>query len=193
MAEELMTRAFGTDLEVRATAKGRTVVGIAVPWDAEQEIDAFLVEGFRSGAFDHQLAAFERVKLAREHITLGGRLIGRGLLARNDAAGLYVEMLAAHTDVAEETLQLLQAGALSALSAGFLPRQNRAARSARYPGRDTVWRVTADLREVAVVLEGAYGDLAVATAVRSPQQRPGLDAARSVLDSLPPLPAPPPA
>lgn len=186
--QDLLVRSWQPDLEVRSTAKGRSIVGIAVPWDVEEEIDPYLVEGFRAGAFDHQFGAFHRIKLSREHITLGGQLIGRGMEARNDAAGLWVQMLVARTPLGDETLALVEDGALSHLSVGYLARQSRPAPSTRYRGRDTQWRLRGDLVEVAVVLEGAYGDLASATGVRARDTRPGIHEAQRVLDSLPLLP-----
>lgn len=188
---DLLVRAFTPDLEVRSSAKGRTIVGIAVPWDVEQLIDDGItdVEGFRRGAFDHQLDAWHRVKLSREHITRGGQLIGRGLLARNDAAGLYVELAAARTLAADETLALVEGGALSNLSIAFRDRKTTRGRSTAYPGHGVEWRTKADAAEVAIVLEGAYGDLALATGVRNaPAERPGLAEARRALQSLPSLP-----
>lgn len=175
MADELQIRSFHPELEVRSSAKGRTIVGIAVPWDVEAELDPYLIEGFRSGAFDHQLDAFRRVKLSREHITKGGELIGRGLQARNDAKGLYVEMLVSRTDLGEQTLRLVEDQALTDLSVAFWPRQQSKAPSALVRGRDTVWRTKGDLEEVAVVLEGQYGiaraGFDAAVGVRSAQLR----------------------
>jgi len=191
MPEELQIRSFTPDLEVRSSAKGRTVVGIAVPWDVETELDPYLIEGFRRGAFDHQLEAFYRVKLSREHIIKGGILIGRGLQARNDAKGLYVEMLASRTAVGEETLQLVQDGALADLSVAFWPRQQTKAPSLLIRGRDAVWRTKGQLEEVAVVLEGQYARAGFESAlgVRSAQPaRPGINEAQRVLDEWPLLP-----
>ncbi len=80
---------------------------------------------------------------------------------RDDAAGLYVELRASRTPVGDETLELVKDGALDQLSIMFRERQNR-----RLAGGVTE-RVKADLAEVAVVMQGAYGDLAAAVGVRS--------------------------
>jgi phage head maturation protease len=101
------------------------------------------------------------VKFAREHVLLGGEIIGAASLLRDDAAGLYVELRAARTSKGDETLELVKDGALDQLSIMFREAKNR-----RLAG-GVVERVAADLREVAVVMEGAYGELATAVGVRS--------------------------
>jgi HK97 family phage prohead protease len=156
-------RSFAPDLEVRSSGDGRTVYGIAVPWAAPTKIDDELVEQFARGAFNHQLRAAGRVKFEREHVELGGTLIGALTTMRDDAAGLYVEMRASRTPVGDETLELIKDGALDQLSIKFRERQNR-----RLAGGITE-RVKAHLAAVAVVMEGAYGDKAMAAGVRSAQ------------------------
>jgi HK97 family phage prohead protease len=160
-------RAFHPDLEVRSGGDGRTIYGIAVPYDAPTRIDNSLVEQFARGAFAHQMAQPSRVKFAREHMLLGGSLIGALSAMRDDAAGLYVEMRASRTPLGDETLELIKDGALNELSIMFEERQNR-----RLAGGVTE-RVKANLREVAVVMEGAYGELASAVGVRSGARGPG--------------------
>lgn len=161
LAAGLHCRAFAPDLEVKATGDGRTIYGIAVPYNAPTRIDASLVEQFSPGAFNHQLRSPQRVKYAREHMRLGGELIGALSFMRDDPAGLYVEMRVSRTARGDETLELVRDGALRDLSIMFYERQNR-----NLPGGVTD-RVKADLVEVASVLEGAYGELAAAAGVRS--------------------------
>lgn len=159
-------RAFRPDLEVRSGGDGRTIMGIAVPYGAPMRIADDLVEQFARGAFNHQLKDPSRVKFAREHVMLGGTLIGAASMLRDDAAGLYVELRASRTPVGDETLELIRDGALNELSIAFEERQNR-----RLVGGITE-RVKAHAREVAVVMQGAYGELATAVGVRSGQGRP---------------------
>lgn len=157
----LQYRAFTPDLEVRTSGDGRTIVGIAVPYGHPQRISARLTEQFRRGAFNHQLRAAFRVPLARDHMMTGGTLIGRATELRDDAAGLYGEWRVSKTPAGDETLELVRDGVLPHLSIGFRERQN-----ANLPGGVTE-RVTADLREVAIVAEGAYGDGAGIHGVRA--------------------------
>jgi uncharacterized protein len=161
-------RAFQPDLQVRSGGDGRTIFGIVVPYNAPTRIDHNLVEQFARGAFNHQITKPTRVRLEREHVELGGTLIGAGTMMRDDSAGLYMELRASRTPVGDETVELVKDGALDRLSVGFEERQNR-----RLAG-GIIERVTANLRSVAVVLEGAYGEKAVVAGVRSATDGPPL-------------------
>jgi len=166
--EAVFSRTFRPLLEVRTAGKGgdgRVIEGIAVPWLQEQRIDHSLVEQFAPGAFDHQLRAAHRVPVSWEHMTLGGQLVGRALELRNDAAGLWGAYRISATSAGDDLLALVGDQVLSELSIGFRERENF-----REPN-GTITRVRADLREVAVVLAGAYGEGASILAVRSDQQQ----------------------
>jgi len=164
VAGEVVFRSFAPDLEVRSAAQGgdgRTIVGIAVPYERPQRIDRTLVEAFARGAFNHQLRAGHRVPFTREHMSLGGTLIGRTVELRDDAAGLYGEWRVSKTPAGDETLELVRDGVLPHLSIGFREDKNKR-------GSDgTVIRTRAHLTEVAVTLEGAYGNHAAISGVRS--------------------------
>jgi HK97 family phage prohead protease len=188
---DISYRSFTPDLEVRSDGDGRTIRGIVVPYGKAVRIDARLVEQFARGAFNHQLRAASRVKVAREHMDLGGSLIGRASLLRDDAAGLYAELRVSATPVGDETLALVRDGALTDLSIGFREGRNR-----NVAGGITE-RVKAHLAEVAVVMAGAYGELATVSGVRSQGAWydedvaavvSRLDEARQILASLPVLP-----
>lgn len=188
---DILYRAFQPDLQVRSRGDGRTVYGIAVPWGTPQKINQRLTEQFASGAFDHQLRAANRVKFSREHVTLGGTLIGALTDMRNDAAGLYVEARVSKTPIGDETLELVRDGALDQLSIGFVQPRTR-----RVDG--TVTEVTrANLTEVAVVLSGAYADSAAVAGVRSHGDPDGypeyvrLEQVQRLLSELPKLSLPP--
>lgn len=160
---ENLYRSYNPDLQVRAQGDGRTVYGIAVPYNAPTRIDDTLIEQFARGAFNHQIDRPQRVKFAREHVLLGGELIGAATLLRDDAAGLYVELRTSRTPAGEATLELVRDGALDELSIMFREGKNRRL------GGGVIERTMADLREVAIVMEGAYGQLATAAGVRSRQ------------------------
>jgi HK97 family phage prohead protease len=164
LSNELTTRSFTPELEIRSAAKGgdgRTIVGIAVPFGQRQRIDAGLTEQFASGAFDHQLRAANRVRFTRDHMAHGGVLIGTTTSLRNDPAGLVGEWRVSKTPTGEETLELVKDGALRDLSVGFQEVQNRRLEDG------TIERVKANLSEVSVVLEGAYGAGATVQEVRA--------------------------
>jgi len=184
---EILTRSFeGQDLEIRSGGDGRTVTGIAVPYNVEQRINADLIEVFRPGAFNAQLNAAHRVKFTREHLSMGGVLIGRATELRDDAKGLYAEFRVSQTPAGDETLELIRDGVLTDLSIGFMAGQNHRTKSG------VVERITARLFEVSVVLEGAYGDAAVIQAVRAANDETNrLDKSRElVAKTFKPLPLP---
>jgi HK97 family phage prohead protease len=167
MANELLHRTFTPDLEVRSKGDGRTVVGIAVPYNRPQRINDHLTEEFVRGAFNHQMKAANRVSFARDHIALGGTLIGCAKMLRDDASGLYGEWRVSNTPTGNDTLELMKDGALRELSVGFRERRDGNRRAG-----NVTQRVKADLFEVAVVLEGAYGAGATVSAVRAAMKVP---------------------
>ncbi|WP_435582914.1 HK97 family phage prohead protease [Amycolatopsis thermoflava] len=186
MTDAVVYRSFVPDLEIRSAAQGgdgRTIVGIAVPYRKPQRIDRTLVESFEPGAFRHQLRAAHRVPFYRDHRVHGGTLIGRTLELRDDAAGLYGEWRVSKTPVGEETLELVKDGALRELSIGFREDKNR-----RMPD-GSIARTRAHLTEVAVVPEGAYGDNATISGVRSAvdedEELPGFAQVRRLLAGTP--------
>lgn len=189
-----LIRAFTPDLEIRSAAKGgdgRTIVGIAVPYNKPQRIDAQLTEQFARGAFDHQIGAPNRVYFSRGHLDLGGVLIGKAVELRDDPAGLWGAWRVSATPVGEETLELVKDGVLDELSVGFREKQNRREKDG------TITRVTADLVETSLVLEGAYGRGALVSAVRNAIENckcgchaaTNLDRARQIAAAMPMLPA----
>lgn len=212
---EMLYRTVTPELELRTKGDGRTIYGIVVPYGVPSRIDSRLTEQFARGAFNHQLNAPNRVRFAREHLVLGGTLIGAAKMLRDDAKGLYGEFRVSRTPIGDETLELVKDGVLTQLSVGF--RERGAGASARLPG-GIVERRKADLFEVASVLEGAYGEHAVAVGVREQGGQAGatppgevrvyvdgeevdsskfehlirtvrLEEAKQVLADLPPLPA----
>jgi HK97 family phage prohead protease len=185
---EALYRAFTPDLEIRSASKGgdgRTIYGLAVPYNYPQRIDDSLTEEFMRGAFDHQLRAAHRVPFTRGHMSQGGTLIGRAMDLSDDAAGLVGTWRVSNTPAGEETLELVRDGVLSQLSIGFYDRASR-----RTPA-GVVQRVKADLTEVAIVLNGAYGEGALVAGVRSAVTQDRMSEAKRILNSLPahlPLP-----
>lgn len=195
-------RSFVPELEVRSGGDGRTVSGIAVPFNRPQRIDSTLTEQFARGAFNHQIEVARRannsyrVHFARDHVSLGGTPIGKTVLLKDDAAGLYGEWRVSKTVAGDETLELIRDGVYEQLSIGFRERPNG---NRRLPG-GIIERTKADLREVSIVLEGAYGEGALVSAVRSADEdedentcscggaKPRLEIGQSILAAIPKLP-----
>lgn len=174
---ELITRTFDADLSMRAAGSGgdgRMVFGIAVPYATPQFIFDGLTEEFDRGCFDHQLRAANRVRLAREHVQLGGTLIGAARSLEDKAQGLYFEARVSKTVVGDETLELVHDKALRQVSIGFRERPHGNKRTAD----GVLHRTAADLFEIALVMEGAYGEQAELAGVRSTQHIDPATAAR---------------
>lgn len=169
MTADLLTRTFEGELELRSSnngGDGRTVFGRAVPYNAPQFIYDGLTEEFVRGAFDHQLRAANRVRIAREHVQLGGDLIGAARSLDDRTDGLWFEGRVSKTPTGDETLELINDKALRQISIGFRERPHGNRRTAQ----NVIQRTAADLFEIAFVMEGAYGELAEVAGVRSAQR-----------------------
>lgn len=148
-----------TDLEIRVKGDEGVVEGIAVPWDRPTKVGYDLVEEFARGAFDAQIRRPQSVFLARGHMPMGGTPIGRLTDMRNDTEGLWVSAKVSRTAVGEETLTLLRDRVLDRFSVGFVEGKNTFRQDAKL-GMVTR-RLTAGLREVAIVPNPAYPDAKV--------------------------------
>lgn len=172
-------RSYVLDLEIREDENGgRTIYGIAVPYDKEQRVSGDTTEVFRRGAFADVVKAAHRVKLLRNHDSKNP--IGRATLLRETDQGLYAEFKVSRTREGDDALELVKDGALDQLSIGFMPIKNRK----RTDG--VIERLKAHLAEVSLVTFGAYGDLATVNGVRSQESlgTPRLNAAKAILDAI---------
>jgi HK97 family phage prohead protease len=159
---EHLNRAHQADLEIRGD--GRTVVGIAVPYDTPTLIrdhTGSYNELFRRGSFAKTITERgDRVKFLAQHDRRSMPL-GRATLLREDAAGLYGEFRVSATQAGDEALELIRDGALDGLSIGFRPIQQK-----RSKDGTMVERTEAGLDEVSAVTFPAY-DGAVIAGVRA--------------------------
>lgn len=171
------TRAYDTELEIRAGTDGRTICGVCVPYNIEQRIHGSLVEVFRPGAFANVSRAAHRVKLLVGHDSRA-LPIGRATLLREDPKGLYGEFRVSQGSRGDEVLELVRDGALTDLSIGFQPLKDK-----RRPD-GVVERIAAHLAEVSLVTFGAYGANAQVAAVRDESATPNLDAIADLLKDL---------
>jgi HK97 family phage prohead protease len=119
----LTTRSYSPiDLEVRAD--GRTVHGIAAPFDTPTTIHegsgVAFTEVIRRGAFARTISERgpSRVKLMALH-DYGAMPLGRATVLREDAAGLYIEARISKTNAGDEAIALIGDGALDGFSVGF--------------------------------------------------------------------------
>lgn len=169
-AGAIVYRSIGLDVELRSGGDGRTLEGILVPYSKPTRIDNSLVEEFVPGAFAAQVRAMTpgrlndpgtpRIPLCRDHIPLGGQIIGRVTGLREDALGLRGTARISNTTAGNDTLALLNDGVLSDWSIGFRMIQNRSSGA-------VTQRIQSHLTELAIVPQGAYGSLASVGAIRA--------------------------
>lgn len=146
---------------------GRTLVGLAVPFDVELDVSDFwddYTEVIRKGAFAKTISErSQRVPLmvSHEHRALP---IGAATELSETDAGLEAEFHLSATPRGDEVLALVMDGAISGLSIGFEPVQQRVTKgSARNPAssRDLVERTEINLREVSVTSFPAFAGAGV--------------------------------
>lgn len=166
MSGEILTRVQPiADLEIRGD--GRTVVGVAMPFDTPAEIregvDRF-VEVFRRGAFEKTIRERgDRVKALAQHDARALPL-GRATKLTEDARGLQAEIRISRTRAGDEALTLVKDGALDSFSIGFSPVRDQWSNDG-----SKVERLEVSLREVSLVAFPAYEDARV-LAVRGARQ-----------------------
>ena len=148
MPTEHYTRSTLADLEVRSD--GRTIVGLAVPFDQPTDIGQY-VETFRFGAFTRTIVERgSKVRLLSQHVTTANPL-GRATLLREDARGLVIEARVSETQAGTEALALIADGALDGLSIGFTPVRDNWSTDRR-----NVDRLEVKLHEVSLVTFQAF-------------------------------------
>lgn len=155
----MIVRTSACDLDIRSD--GRTVHGIAVPYDAPTQIndrDGRYTETFRRGSFARTLRerGAGRVKFLALHDQRAMPL-GRATTLREDATGLYGEFRVSQTQSGDEALELIRDGVLDAFSIGFEPVRNVWAKD-----MTSVIRAEAKLLEVSAVAFPAYDGAAIA-------------------------------
>ena len=165
MSTERLHRAFA-DLEIRAASDGRTISGVAVPFDRATDVGGYR-ESFTRGAFARTIAekGAGRVKALAQHAT-GVLPIGRASLLREDPGGLYAELRISRTQLGDEVLALVEDGALDGLSIGFVPL-----RSSHNASTGVLERTEVRLDEISVVAFPAYDGARVAAIRSTPQQQ----------------------
>ena len=124
MQRNSYTRALSSDLEIRSSGDGRTVVGLVVPYDSPTTIldyDGEYEETFKRGSFARSIAERgDRIKFLSQHQRTSNPL-GRAVLLKETAAGLYGEFRVSATQAGDEALELIRDGALDSFSVGFTP------------------------------------------------------------------------
>lgn len=145
---------FTAEIRVSDDGDGRTVTGIAMPWDEVSSNTPHRGgEVFRRGAFKRSLEHHTRAgRLPRLMYAHNGesRPVGLPLKVEETDPGLYVEYRMVNTPAADAALLEVREGVLDALSVGFTavqaPHNRRGVREVR----------EARLNEVSLVSMPAY-------------------------------------
>lgn len=184
MREDLFVRSFAdADLSIRSD--GRTIFGLAVPFDTPApigDIEGHYVESFQRGAFAQTInrGALTRVKLRMLHDKTTTN--GVAVELREDAAGLMAAMRVSKTQRGDEIIELVRDGAFDQFSVGFSPIKSLWSDLGHVdgprfdnPARDaTVTRTEVALNEISVVDFAAY-DAAMIGGVRSTSSGPSVE------------------
>lgn len=152
---DILRRAWSPHLDLEIRGDGRTVYGLAVPFDSPTPIrdrSGNYDEVFRMGAFTDTIRERgDRVKFLANHDRQTMPL-GKAIMLREDPAGLIGEFRVSATPAGDAALELIRDGVLDALSIGFAPIA-----SIGREGRDPVVERTAvKLMEVSAVAFPAY-------------------------------------
>lgn len=160
---ELICRAYEAGLEVRSGGDGRTVHGLAVPYNRPTDIREWgqtYKEEFVLGSFARTIAERgNKVKFLEQHDSL--KPLGRATALREDANGLYAEFRVSKTQRGDEMLEMIQDGTIDSFSIGFIPVTD----DKRDAGKHVIRREV-KLREVSAVTFPAYEGAAI-TGIRS--------------------------
>ena len=152
------TRTSPITLELRAD--GRTLTGTVVPYNVEARIGGY-VERFLPGAFADADPAQVPLTTVHDRESLP---IGRAWSLADTPAGLEAELRVSETRLGDEALVLINDGAATGLSVGFIPLEDRWNQA-----RTMVERVKAKLVEISLVAFPAYADARI-MAVRTADQ-----------------------
>lgn len=174
-------RVTHADLEIRG-GDGRTVAGIAVPYDDPAEIRedygsryGTFTEVFRRGVFaktiEERGPAKVKFLLNHEYRKLP---LGIATLLREDAEGLYAEFRVSKTTEGDDALESIRDGAVDGLSIGFQPVKDRWNKE-----KSAVERLEAKLLEVSATPWPTYENAAIA-AVRADGSHLGIPQAAAL-------------
>ena len=164
MKTDIIERAIvGESLEVRESAEGRRVCGIAAPFNSEFDAGDY-VERFAYGSFAKSIAERgDRIPLREAH-RQDAMPLGKASRLEETSAGLYAEFLISKTRRGEEALELARDGTMHSFSVGVVPVRDRRAKTV--DGRPLVERQEVKLHHVGLISEVPAYQEAKVTCVR---------------------------
>ena len=159
MTDIIERNLIADSIEVRESAEGRRVCGVAAPFNSEFDAGDY-VERFAPGAFAKSIQERgDRIPLLEAH-RRDAMPLGRATRLEETTQGLYAEFLMSNTGRGNEALQLARDGVMHSFSVGFVPVRD----TRREPGdgRPRVQRDEVKLHHVGLISEvPAYDDARV--------------------------------
>jgi len=163
-SDVIVRQLVADSIDVRESAEGRRVCGIAAPFGARFDATDF-VETFLPGAFSKTIRERgQKVPLLEAH-RRDAMPLGRATRLQETSDGLYAEFLVSRTQRGEEALQLAREGVMHSFSVGFVPVRDK--RSTTDDGRPLVEREEVKLHHVGLISEVPAYDDAKVLAVRT--------------------------
>lgn len=163
-SDVIVRHIIADSIDVRDSADGRRVCGIAAPFGSEFDAGAF-VETFVRGAFAKTCAERgDKVPLLEGH-RADAMPLGRATRLEETSDGLYAEFLISRTQRGEEALQLARDGVMHSFSVGFVPVRDK--RRTTADGRPLVERHEVKLHHVGLISEVPAYDDAKVLAIRA--------------------------
>jgi uncharacterized protein len=139
-----------SELELRGS-DGRTLIGLAVPFNTKVSIGGRFVESFAPGSFRRSITErLERIKLLNNH-NAQALPVGRLTAASEVSEGLRIEARISRTAAGDDLLELIKDRSVDGLSIGFEPLRSDWTRD-----RSEVVHREVRLREVSVCAFGMY-------------------------------------
>ena len=159
MSDIIERNLVADSIEVRESAEGRHVCGIAAPFDSQFDAGDY-VERFAPGAFAKSIQERgDRIPLLEAH-RRDAMPLGRATRLEETSQGLYAEFLMSNTGRGNEALQLARDGVMHSFSVGFVPVRDT--RRETGDGRPLVQRDEVKLHHVGLISEvPAYADARV--------------------------------
>jgi len=159
MTDIIERQLIADSIEVRESAEGRRVCGLAAPFDKSFDAGDY-VERFAPGAFAKSIQERgDRIPLLEAH-RRDAMPLGRATRLEETTQGLYAEFLMSNTGRGNEALQLARDGVMHSFSVGFVPVRDT--RRETGDGRPLVQRDEVKLHHVGLISEvPAYDDARV--------------------------------
>jgi len=155
----LELRTLSQPLELRAGDSGQTIGGAAIVYNRETNIGDWFREKIMPGAFGKSLQGDVRALMGHDSNIILGRTSAKTLRLQDSANALVFEVDLPDTQAGRDVAVSIQRGDLKGMSFGFMVTKQEWDETGDVPLRSVI---EAQLFEISVVGDPAYGDTSVA-------------------------------